>query len=156
MSAWTNGYRWSRQITWLDGERMVEVVHGLDDVDCDALEISDPYDDPRECVADALVVARAWQDREQSIEVLVYAGSTLGASIGVEGEPINDDTAAKVTAWGQREYDALPKCARCGAPIYGDGYCLVDSPDDERYCREYCAERVYAALVGADDGECGA
>lgn len=96
------------------------------------------FNDPREALAVAVEIRKAWQkDTEKEI------GITYGSFDGIEGEPYEDIEELKQTI--QKEYDSLPKCDYCNELIDGKEYYI--NPDSEfsgeKFCSESHAERAY-------------
>jgi len=120
---------------------MVEVsVGGMDYTNPDALSPKYPgemeeYDSPVEAVQVAIRICEQWRDDEPEAEIGV--GSTLGMTM-----PFEPRTFAEAIAWAERQLAALPKCSRCGE-LLPQKYFHVSELDDEKFCREFCAEEAY-------------
>ena len=45
--------------------------------------------------------------------------------------------------WAQKEFEQLPKCARCGDIMSGETWQLPDVYEEEEFCSENCANNAY-------------
>lgn len=139
--------RWyvSRQRYWPEGTPIVEVASGgLDYANPDMLVSKYPgeaeeYTDPREAVAAAIAVCKAWRaDGEKRAKVA--HGATGGFTMPFEG-----CTYREAERWARETYARLPKCDRCGEirPSDKDAWRLLDDWSGERFCSEQCAELAF-------------
>ena len=137
----TMPYTVTRQIQWPYGTPVVEVSGGgLDYTNPDALVAKYPgefetYDDPREAVNVAIAICEAWRKDDEPDAQMGY-GATGGMTM-----PFDASTYEEARAWAQKRYETLPKCDRCGELLPAQHY-TVPQLDDEKFCREYCAEEA--------------
>lgn len=135
----------TRQIQWPDGTPVVEIsAGGLDYSNPDALVEKYPgefkvFDDPREAVETAIAICRAWRNDGKK-KAKVGHGATGGMTL-----PFDTCTFQKAQAWAKKRYTELPKCDQCGELLPEKPWHHPDL-DDERFCREYCAEQRYAEV----------
>ena len=138
-------YTVTRQIQWPDGTPVVEVSWGgIDYTNPDALVARysgefETLDDPVETVETAIAICRQWR-RDGKPRARVGVGATGGMTMPFE--PCSFHAARQ---WAKKELEALPKCDRCG-DILPDPYYTHPDLDDQRFCREYCAEQAAAGL----------
>jgi len=138
-------YYVSRQRQWPDGDLMVEVaVGGLDYANPGMLAEKFPqwgegreFTDPREAANAAVSVWEVWKQTSPTTEIGIGHGATGGMTM-----PFSDCGADALAEWAEAAYEALPKCAECGELLGAETY-THESADDDRFCREYCAEENY-------------
>ena len=140
-------YAITRQDYWgsEDDERYcVEIATGgLDYANADALAGKYPgefdvYEDPREALDVAIEIAKAWQKDQPDIIVNISHGFTGGMSMPFE--PSDED---ELKEWAQKEYDKLPKCARCGGVIKEAWFNPHSAFTGFEFDSEYCADQDY-------------
>ncbi len=142
--------RWfvCRQDYWGEENPLaVEIAAGgVDYANADMLGVSyaafgegEEYLDPREAAAAAIAVAQAWRrDTGRSDEeITVRSGYTGGGTM-----PFPEGTDQEAAAWGERTYDALPKCPECG-DLLTERWVPTGFPvdDDEACCSEFCCDK---------------
>ncbi len=143
-------YTVTRQLQWPDGTPVVEISAGtLDYTNPDALVAKYPgefetFDDPREAVETAITICKAWrQDGERRAKVAY--GATGGMTM-----PFDPCTFPEAREWARERYETLPKCSQCGGLLPKEHYTIPEL-DDERFCREHCAEKRYAEAFAEED-----
>lgn len=142
-------YTVTRQHQWPDGDYVVEISQGgIDYANPDALtpvyaEEMTEYESADEAAENAIHIAQAWQADAPDKTILIAHGATGGNTMPFDGEPLTEETFAAMRQWAKEQDAQLPKCAKCGEPIRGNPYRLHDFPD-ERFDREYCAEKWLA------------
>lgn len=137
------------------GAFAVEIAKALDVASPDALAQKYPgemegYDDPRDAASAAVTVRDLWE-RD------MHAGSERGpawvpftlATTSLVYPTVEDGWGtAELEQWASAEYERLPKCEHCAAPIDGDGWRRLDDvgfDDAPAYCSEHCVEAACAA-----------
>ena len=145
----------TRQRYWPDGAEVVEVAQGGRDYsNPDALGAKysgefEEFTDPREAVTTAIGILRAWRaDSKHPRKIRLALGCTYGNTMPFE--PITIREAQKAAA---DLYEKAPKCAECGDILGRETY-RHDYSDDERFCREYCAEQNYCRYFEDQAEEC--
>jgi hypothetical protein len=139
----------TRQCQWPTGDNIVEVSQGgIDYSNPDALckkyqgEFEE-FTDPREAAVTAIAICKAWRidvkgkDKQRP---QVAHGATGGMTMPFEG-----CTFKSLLAWGNANYEALPRCCECGDLLGAERYNYYPGEDSEDCCSEYCAEKRYAA-----------
>lgn len=139
-------YTVTRQLQWPEGTPVVEVSSGgIDYTNPDALAKKyrgefETFDDPREAATAAIAICKAWRkDGEKKAQV--GHGATGGMTM-----PFDACTYEELLDWADKTYEKLPKCNRCGNLLPAKYY-TVPELDDERFCREYCAEESARELL---------
>jgi hypothetical protein len=138
-------YTVTRQCQWPEGAAVVEIsVGGIDYTNPDALVATYPgefetYDAPHEAVEAAIAICRAWR-KDSAPKARVAIGATLGMTM-----PFEPCSFAAARLWAAKMLEAMPKCDRCG-DILPDPYYTHPDLDDQRFCREYCAEQAAIGL----------
>ena len=61
----------------------------------------------------------------------------MGGLVSHDPSEMSDD---EIKAWGQKTYDSLPKCAKCGDLIVETPYYLPEYPDNGEFCSSNCAD----------------
>lgn len=131
---------WQRQC--LEGAPVVEVsVGGSDYTNPDALvqkyrDEFETFADPREAVATAIQICRAWR-RDGERRAKVAHGATGGMTL-----PFDPCTFTDLLAWAERQWEKLPKCDQCSGLLPERYYTLFDI-EDEKFCSENCAEKRF-------------
>ena len=146
------GPKWfvSRQSYWgVDEEEgtIVEVAQGgLDYANPDMLGAKWPhlgegkeFSDPREAVTAAIAICEEWKKTNPNARVAM--GATGGNTLPFEGQEY--DVLHKRA---EDIYEKLPKCAECG-DLLGDETFTHDYADDDKFCREYCAEKNHGKYL---------
>jgi len=139
----------SRQNRWIDGEHVVEIAAGgLDHSGADMLQAywgnlgeGAEYDDPREAITVAIAIRDAWN--EALAETCTEERCRIEAGYNLDMIAANEEpTDANLHEWAREEWEAEPKCDRCGEPgdldwrlVYFD----FDGEDGPRFCSEHCA-----------------
>lgn len=110
------------------------------------------YDDPREASRKLIAVRNAWQvyretkkSHDDQDTILVSIGTTMG---GLTTHDPGEMTDEEIIAWGQKEYDRLPKCDQCGDILPSDKrnrWHSTDDPDLGTYCSENCCNLAVEA-----------
>lgn len=133
----------SRQCYWgvdEDEQNVVEIaLGGLDYANPDMLADKyegegETYTDPVEAVEASLKIAELWHKDSPELIISVAHGCTGGMTM-----PFESDGQKELRTWAKETLEALPKCDRCGAVLPEEHY-TVPYLDDEKFCREYCAE----------------
>lgn len=145
-------YTVTRQRQWPDGIPMMEIsAGGIDYTNPDALAAKyrgefETFDDPREAAEVAISICKVWR-RDGEKEACVGHGATGGMTM-----PFDPTTFTEARQWAKRRYEALPKCDRCGGLLPEHPYRLFEQDfEDERYCREFCAEEAYRESLPEKD-----
>jgi len=134
----------SRQISWPDGFRYVEIETGGPDMASPGelagrLGGEGEYTDPREAVEAAIALWETWQAVEPYSAIGISLGTTLGG-VCVHDPDMQPDLDA-LRAWAEERYEDMPKCDRCGDPLGKETWTLPDYDyADERFCSENCAD----------------
>ena len=139
----------TRQDQWM-GDLMVEFSDGgFDYANPDML--SPKYDgegetfiDPRDAVDAAISIFNEWKADEPGADISIGYGATLGFTM-----PFESSSVPEIKAWAQKDYDALPKCDRCGEILPEEFYFI----DDDKYCSEYCCDMVFESMYADIDEE---
>ena len=142
----------TRQLQWANrGAPVVEIsAGGLDYTNPDALTEEYPgefetFDDPREAVRVAIAICNAWR-KDGERKARARHGGTGGMTM-----PFDTCTFAEARSWAEKRYEGLPKCDQCGEVLPKEYY-THPYLDDEKFCREYCAEkRAKEALFAATE-----
>jgi hypothetical protein len=101
------------------------------------------YEDPREAAGAAVAVRDRWE-RDLHAPGESRSGSirfTLATSSLVYPTVEDGWGTAELEQWAASEYDRLPKCENCAAPISGDAWRRFDDlgfPDAPEFCSEHC------------------
>ena len=137
------------------GAFAVEIAKRLDVASPDALAEKYPgemegFDDPRDAARAAVRVRDLWErDMHDGTERdSGWVPFTLAASALVYPTVEDGWGTAELEEWAIAEYERLPKCERCGAPITGDVWRRFDDvgfDDAPAYCSENCVEAACAA-----------
>jgi hypothetical protein len=144
----------NRQQYWgqEDSDRMfVEIaVGGSDYANPDMLNPkysgeAEEYTDPREAVKVAFEIQRKWQLDAPNETINVGYGYTGGATMYFDACTLED-----ATQWAETRYEKLPKCAHCGG-VLGSETWTLECTDDDKYCRQYCAEEAETAYYKDQD-----
>ena len=131
----------SRQMYWYSGEQCVEVAQGgLDYANADMLVAKyqgegREYQDPREAVAIAIDICKAWRKDLRSSKPYVSIGATGGFTIEFERK-----TFKECIKRANEVFEKLEKCAHCGDILGKNTYSHDECFDDEKFCSENCAE----------------
>jgi hypothetical protein len=144
----------SRQAYWgvePEDAYIVEVaIGGCDYANADMLTCRWPslgegreFSNPIEAVDAAIEICNAWR-KDGCITAHVGYGATGGGTMPFD--PLSYDNARTLA---QAAYDKLPKCDQCGELLGKETFTHPWAMNDEKYCREYCAEKAYAAEVEA-------
>lgn len=137
------GYYVSRQVSWPDGIRYVEIeTGGLDMASPGQVGAGEEFDDPREAAEEAIRQREAWSNLIHE-RVPVAIGTTMG-DLAVHSP--DHMTEEEIRGWAAEIFEKLPKCDRCGELIT-ERYRLVDDPGLGDFCSEYCAEEVASELA---------
>lgn len=132
-------YTVTRQRQWPEGTPVVEISSGgIDYTNPDALVKKyqgefETFDDPREAATAAIAICNAWR-KDRASKAKVGHGATGGMTM-----PFDPTTFRDLLRWAKKVFKSLPKCDRCGELLPAKYY-TVPELDDERFCREYCAE----------------
>ena len=135
----------TRQLQWPEGSPVVEVsAGGLDYTNPDALVACycgefETYDDPREAVATAIAICKAWR-QDGGKHACIGTGATGGMTM-----PFEPCTLREAKEWAEKRYREMPKCARCGEILPERYYYDPDDPED-KFCSEFCAEEAMAEI----------
>ena len=139
-----------RVLRWPDGDRLVELSEGRDSADPGVLGTKYKHlhegwelNNPKEAAVCAVRIMRAWEADDPGDEPIFLGLIGLAGELGI---PADDVSARELFTWARRRLDAIPKCAYCGDPIEGEEYKVWDSPFDDVYCREFCAEEAHAHM----------
>lgn len=138
----------TRQVNTYDGTWAVEISDGgIAYCNPGALSPKYPgefeeYDNPVEAVEAAIRIAQAWQKDCSDKEILIDHGATGGFTIFFDGKEQNEETFAELRKWAKGLLDAMPKCDRCGEPIFRSPITLIDY-DGLKFCDEQCAEHFW-------------
>ena len=133
-------YTVTRQLQFM-GARMVEIsAGGFDNVNPDMLverydHEGETFIDPRDAVDAAIEIYNLWRMDEPGSDIYIGYGDTFGSAMPFEASCIPD-----ITSWSEKEYDALPKCDRCGdilIDVYQSYYI-----EDALFCSENCAQNA--------------
>lgn len=100
------------------------------------------YDDPREAVTVAISIRREWTRAGVDSELLTDGRIpfTIAGNGFIYPTVCDGLTAAALRRWAQAEYDAIPKCDRCGD--LGATEWSYETGETVLACREYCAEEL--------------
>jgi hypothetical protein len=118
-------YAVTRQSYWPDGQLAVEVAGGgIDYCNPDALAAKYPgefkeFRDPREAVKTAVDICRKGRadlKGKRQAWPTVRVGYTGGFTIAFE-----ERTFVHARVWAEKEWESLPKCARCNKPLSDEG-----------------------------------
>lgn len=150
----------SRQQYWGVEEEegtVVEVAYGgLDYANPDMLgtkwrELGEgkEFTDPREAVEAAIRVCDAWR-KAGCPHAKVAMGSTGGCTIPFEPKEYDACRARAAEL-----FEKLPKCAECGELLGTETFTHDLVMDDEKFCREYCAEKNYNACNETEEEDDG-
>lgn len=150
----------SRQSNYYDdGAYSVEVARRLD---CSGpgtlvaryaqLGEGDEYDNPHDAVEAAIAISRAWRGEIGRASV-PFRCFTIAGNAFVYSTVKDAMTIPELRAWARGEWDALKKCDRCGDPIMGETWRLVEDPDIGDFCSENCCDRAMEDMrdAAADD-----
>ena len=137
-------YTVSRQHQWPSGDYVVEVsAGGQDYTNPDALVPKwarlgegDTFASPVEAVEAAVKICEAWR-QDGCPEAQIGYGATGGMTM-----PFDPCTYEEARKWAAKREADLPKCDRCGE-ILPEEYYTVPDLDNEKFCREHCAEEAY-------------
>ena len=137
-------YTVTRQSQWPSGDQVVEVsAGGLDYSNPDMLVPKwgrlgegDTFVSPVLAVEAAVEICRAWR-KDGAPRARIGHGATGGMTM-----PFDSCTFEEARAWAAKREASLPRCDRCGE-ILPENHFTVPDLDDERFCREYCAEEAY-------------
>ncbi len=143
----------SRQCEYPDGDYVVEIAQGgLDYANPGMLtpkwaELGEgkEFDDPREAVEAAIKIRDEWNLSRFFPDVLRAAvhgaeisfGCTMGFTL-----PLERMSDEQLHQKAEKIYDGLPKCAECNNLLGKETY-THDYADEDKFCREYCAEKNY-------------
>ncbi len=139
-------YTLTRQCQWPSGDNVVEISAGTNDyTNPDALVPSYPddgqtFDSPVEAVEAAIRVCEAWR-KDGAADAQIGYGATGGMTMPFDACSFDD---ARV--WARERLESLPKCDRCGEILPERRFTHQDL-NDQKFCREYCAEGAYLALA---------
>lgn len=129
------------------------VIGGSDYANADMLGVKWPhlgegkeFSDPREAVEAAIAICEEWKKEDEYASVGM--GATLGFTMSFDGEDY--DTLRKRA---EEMYQKLPKCAQCGELLGKETYTHDYADQDEKFCREYCAEKNYQSYQEPEDAE---
>lgn len=135
----------SRQSNYYDGGAYsVEIADCLDASSPGAL-VRDPdlpeegeFLDPRDAAQAAVDLRKAWSAKTSEPIAITLAMPYL-----IQPTVEDDLTDEEVLAWGQKAWDAAPKCEECGeitdeADEYEDEY-----GDKHTFCSDWCGERFF-------------
>ena len=136
----------SRQCYWgvdEDEQNVVEIAQGgCDFANPDMLVEKysgegETYIDPREAVTAALDIAERWKKDSPDLKIGVAHGCTGGMTM-----PFEADESEELKKWAQKIWELLPKCDGCGEILPKKHFTVPFlNVDDEKFCREYCAEK---------------
>ena len=140
----------SRQSYWgvdPEDQNVVEIAAGgIDYANPDMLVSKYPgegqtYDDPREAVTAAIVIAKAWKKDQPKLKIGIAHGFTGGYTMPFEKGSLKD-----LRKWAAQAYEALPKCDGCGGLMGKEKWHSTEDPDLGNFCSERCAERAMEAV----------
>jgi hypothetical protein len=94
------------------------------------------FTDPREAVEAAIAICDVWKLREPNAKVA--CGWTAGNTL-----PFDSETYDVLREFAEKTYDKLPKCEECGCLLGKRTYTHELCMDNEKFCREYCADENY-------------
>lgn len=143
-------YTVTRQLQWPDRYLMVEISDGgFDYVNPDMLSPKydgegETFEDPRDAMDAAIEIFNRWRADAPGEDICIGYGNTLGYTM-----PFEASSVPEIKEWAQKEYDALPKCDRCGEILPEEFYFI----DDYRCCSEYCADMIYESMYVNIDAE---
>lgn len=154
-------YYVSRQLYWPDGDPVVEIAAGgLNYANPDMLCAQfagegETYVDPRDALDAAISIRDGWKMFERGYkkskinpdDIRIEHGFTAGYTMPFASH----ETDAELHAWAKKAAESLPRCARCGEIIEGEGYRFHDDPFEDRFCSEFCAEERSRELFESDD-----
>jgi hypothetical protein len=92
---------------------------------------------PVAAVEAAIAICRAWR-KDGARRAKVAYGATGGMTM-----PFDPCTYKEARKWAAKREAVLPRCDRCGE-LLPENHFTVPDLDDERFCREFCAEEAYA------------
>lgn len=137
----------SRQVEWISGDHIVEVV-------CGGVDYANPdmlvpyfkgegceYNDPREAVDAAINIRNAWKQTKPEVEIEIAFGATGGFTLPLTR--YDDDELIKKA---EELYAKLPKCEYCGEVLSDERY-GHDFSDEYVFCSRNCAEQDYLAQI---------
>lgn len=146
------GPKWfvSRQSYWgmCEGDgTIVEVASGGSDyANPDMLGAKWPhlgegkeFNDPREAVEAAIAICEEWKKTDPNAHVAM--GATGGMTLYFEWQEYD-----VLRQKAEDIYSKLPKCAEC-ADLLGDETYSHEYADDDKFCREYCAEKNHGKYL---------
>ena len=136
----------SRQSYWgvdPDEQNMVEIAFGgLDYANADMLVSKyagegEEYNDPREAVTAAILIARQWRKDQPKLKIGIASGCTGGYTM-----PFEKSSVKELKDWAEKTWQELPKCDQCGKVLPKEFWQPTDDPDLGRYCSEYCCDKA--------------
>jgi hypothetical protein len=147
----------SRQVYWgvdADNSHTVEIAMGGRDYANPDMLVPKyagegvEYTNPVKAVEAAIEIAKAWKNSAPGKTINIAYGNTLGFTM-----PFEPCEEKEIREWAQKVYNDLPKCSQCGELIEEKNhFTLLDYPD-EKFCREYCAEKFLAVQQDAVEEE---
>lgn len=117
------------------------------------------FDDPREAAEAAVRVSEAWGATIANGDPLLplTIGITLVGNAFVYATVEDSMTAAEAREWAEGEWEAAPKCERCGnlAPA-ADNKVATFTGETFTACSDFCADEIVAHDMDfdPDDEEC--
>lgn len=144
----------SRQCEYPDGDYVVEIVQGgLDYANPGMLvpkwkELGEgqEFTDPREAVEAAINIRDQWNLLKFYPNVIGAIEHGVEISFGSTGGftlPLPRMSDDELKAKADQLYEKLPKCAECGDLLGKETYTHDYADKDEKFCRDYCAEKNY-------------
>jgi len=137
-------YTVTRQHQWPSGDYVVEVsAGGLDYSNPDALVAKFAhlgefvtFTSPVQAVEAAIAICEAWR-ADGCPDAQIGHGATGGMTM-----PFDPCTYEEARAWAAKREATLPRCDRCGELLPDKGHYTVRELDEQRFCREFCAEEA--------------
>jgi len=136
-----------------DYDYHVEVAHDFEATSPDALGVKykelgegEGYEDPREAATAAIKVAARWAQDESERIGLAWQ-TRAGGYFGVVADEADEE---ELKSLAEKEYESIPKCARCGDILGKTWY--HDYFGEDKYCSEFCATETMREL-DEDDPE---
>jgi hypothetical protein len=144
----------SRQIEYPSGTYLVEICEGQDYASPDMLTIKygrlgegQEFSSPIEAVESAIAIKEAWR---KDLKLSLFKkhnkkvpAITFGCTHGFSGVSLPRMTYKKLRETAEKLYATLAKCDQCGDLLGKQTFTHDFADKDQKFCREYCAEKDY-------------
>lgn len=143
----------TRQLQYPDGDFVVEISQGEFDY-CNPGKLGcmfrklgedETFAGMTPAVEAGIAIAKAWQEHEPDLVILIAVGNTGGNTMPFDGEEFTEEVLSALREKAKAFDEKLPKCSHCGEilPAKKDRYRNGNSDwSGDEFCSMHCAEEA--------------